>query len=379
MKSEVQLGYSLLLPLEAATQIRDGLIAPHNVIEHNTITETGEIVEKLGLTHNQSKVFSSGTSVNGRVNKDALQDCMYGFCITRMVHYILALRRLHPFKRIFISKIDYKSAYRRAHLWWQTAIQSMSQDGTYLHIALRATFGGAPNPFDWSCISESITDLANLLMNDPEWDPSITHSPLQSELPADKPLSDDIPFTQALPTIVSPPVDCCAKVDVYIDNKTTISLDNPSILPKARAAALLAIHIVGRPLQTVKPIPREDMVSITKLLAEGAMEETKIVLGWILDTRRLKIKLTNQKFHAWSTKLKNMRERLSSNHDELDTVLGQLTHVATVIPPLLHFLSRLRALKYTASHRRSVHLQPKHEEDLNLALSFLNVLEKNNL
>ena len=121
----------------------------------------------------------------------------------------------------------------------------MSQDGTYLHIALRATFGGAPNPFDWSCISESITDLANLLMNDPEWDPSITHSPLQSELPDDKPLPDDIPFIQALPTIVSPPVDCCAKVDVYIDDKTTISLDDPSILPKARAAALLAIHIVG--------------------------------------------------------------------------------------------------------------------------------------
>ena len=111
MKSEVRLGYSLLLPLEAATQIRDALIAPHNVIEQNTITETGEIVEKLRLTHNQSKVFSSSTSVNGRVNKDALQDCIYGFCITRMVHYILALQRLHPFKRIFISKIDYKSAY----------------------------------------------------------------------------------------------------------------------------------------------------------------------------------------------------------------------------------------------------------------------------
>ena len=52
MKSEVRLGYSLLLPLEAATQIRDALIAPHNVIEQNTITETGEIVKKLRLTHN---------------------------------------------------------------------------------------------------------------------------------------------------------------------------------------------------------------------------------------------------------------------------------------------------------------------------------------
>lgn len=92
IQSKVLQGYSLLLPLHAATEIKDALIAPHNVVEQYTITATGEIVEKLRMTHNQSKVFSSGTSVNSRVNKDTLQDCMYGFCITRLIHYILALR-----------------------------------------------------------------------------------------------------------------------------------------------------------------------------------------------------------------------------------------------------------------------------------------------
>ena len=224
-------------------------MAPHNVISQNTITAEGEIVEKPRLTHNQSKVFASGISVNSRVDKDQLQDCMYGFCIYKLVHYILSLRTHFPSRRIFLSKIDWKSAYRRAHLHWATAIQSMSQDGNYLHIALRATFGGTPNPYDWSVISESVTDLANLLMNDPDWDPSILHSPIQDQIPPDAPLDDTIPFTPALPTVVSASIDCRSKTDIYLDDETTVALDDPVVLPRARAAVPLAIHIVSRPLQ----------------------------------------------------------------------------------------------------------------------------------
>ena len=99
-----------------------------NVVDQNIITEFGEIVAKQRMTHNQSKTFSgSGTSVNGRVDKEVLRTCMFGHCIIRMIHFILALRRAHPNKQIFMQKIDYKSAYRRAHLNWTTAIQSMIQ------------------------------------------------------------------------------------------------------------------------------------------------------------------------------------------------------------------------------------------------------------
>ena len=36
-------------------------------------------------------------------------------------------------------------------------------------IALRLTFGGAPNPNIWSDLSESITDLANALLQCQAW------------------------------------------------------------------------------------------------------------------------------------------------------------------------------------------------------------------
>ncbi|KAI2501553.1 hypothetical protein MHU86_12930 [Fragilaria crotonensis] len=48
-----------------------------------------------------------------------------------------------------------------------------------LLVALRMTFGGAPNPSQWSDVSEMITDLANDLVRRDDWDPSVYHSPHQ--------------------------------------------------------------------------------------------------------------------------------------------------------------------------------------------------------
>ena len=146
MEFDVTHGYSLILPPSCISHLEcaHGLSKNH---WKNTITQHREIVPKKCLIYNQIKVFEkSGTSISSRVNKDSLQDCMYGHTIIRMVHFILALRQKYPTKRILQSKIDYKSAYRRAHLNWATAIQSMTQTGEFLHIPLLATFGGAPNP-----------------------------------------------------------------------------------------------------------------------------------------------------------------------------------------------------------------------------------------
>ena len=153
------------------------------------------------------------------------------------MHYILALRREHPHKRIFISKVDYKSAYRKSHLNWETAIQSMTQLNGYLI----ATFGGTSCLYDWITISEAIMDLANMLLNNSEWNASTLHSPLSHSIPKDVTLPDDITFAQALPAVVSPPVDCCSKADVYIDDTTTITVDDSINLQRAQATVPLAI------------------------------------------------------------------------------------------------------------------------------------------
>ena len=108
---------------------------------------------------------TSNTSVNGRVIKEKLPPFMYGHALLRLIHYIVACRERFPNKRIFLSKFDLKSAYRRCHMNYDTAIQSITQDPT-LDIAmmtLHLTFGGSPNPNNFGLVSETICDLANHL------------------------------------------------------------------------------------------------------------------------------------------------------------------------------------------------------------------------
>eukprot|EP00978_Attheya_sp_CCMP212_P012405 scaffold30875_cov50-Attheya_sp.AAC.5 len=54
-------GYSLpAIPLEKVIEIDGAIMAPQNVARQNTIDETGQIIEKDQLTHDQSWKFSSG-------------------------------------------------------------------------------------------------------------------------------------------------------------------------------------------------------------------------------------------------------------------------------------------------------------------------------
>ncbi len=76
------------------------------------------------------------------------------------------MRRKYPGQRILVSKIDYKSAYPQGILHFKTALKTATQlpDEAIAIIALRLTFGGAPCPFKWGIMLESICDLANELL-----------------------------------------------------------------------------------------------------------------------------------------------------------------------------------------------------------------------
>ena len=86
-----------------------------------------------------------------------------------------------------------------------------------------------------------------------------------------------------------------------------------------------------------EPISRKDLISIDKLKAKGMMEEIKINLGWTFDTRRLLVALPDDKYSAWLKRIQQILQSRFTNHDALDTIIGQLTHVTIVLPCLLHF------------------------------------------
>lgn len=72
ISKDVKYGYSLPIPLSHVASIPGLVMAPLNIMAQNTINETGKIVPKDRLTHDQSWKWSSGTSVNSRVKKDLL-------------------------------------------------------------------------------------------------------------------------------------------------------------------------------------------------------------------------------------------------------------------------------------------------------------------
>jgi hypothetical protein len=373
MNNDVIHGYSLVLPRDKLIEIEGALLAPMNIADQNGINERGEIVAKKRLTHNQSYKFSSGTSVNSRVIKEELQDCMYGSCLFRVIHEILNMRLLHPNKRILLQKIDWKAAYRRSHLNWKTAIQTITQsvELNLAFLSLRLTFGGAPNPNFWGEISESTTDLANALLRLKDWDPETLCSPIQNKVPKVKPDTNDKPFVQALPLAISLDSNDMGKADVYIDDITSVVVDINNNVKRGEAAVLLAMHLIGRPFDPSDPIKRLDLASITKLIAEARLEETKILLGWKLDMRSLTVSLTFKKFKAWSDSIKSILKTKSSNFKDLDSLIGRIGHTTVINPYVKHFMSRIRQEKDRAENRRSIKISSSVIEDLKLHLSFL--------
>jgi hypothetical protein len=90
------------------------------------------------------------------------------------------------------------------------------------------------------------------------------------------------------------------KLDVFIDDVLSVVLDDGEGCKSGAAASLLAIHAVSRPVAVCEPIPRNKLTAEKKAIAESLLEEVKTTLGWLLDTRRLLISLTIEKYSAWA-------------------------------------------------------------------------------
>jgi hypothetical protein len=57
---------------------------------------------------------------------DAYAEMVYGWCLPRILHYVVALRTKHPTSAIFVAKYDYSDAYRRVAHSAQAAVQTIA-------------------------------------------------------------------------------------------------------------------------------------------------------------------------------------------------------------------------------------------------------------
>jgi hypothetical protein len=143
-------GFQLPLRLDF---FKGASLAPAGMAFQGSIYESGKIIEKERLTHDQSMPGTIGLSMNLRLVYEALPLCMFGVAIQSMIHNTVYCRWIHPSKRMMMGKYNLKSAYRRAHNSAAVALDSMAQFDGILFIALHQTFGGKPNPALWSGVS----------------------------------------------------------------------------------------------------------------------------------------------------------------------------------------------------------------------------------
>jgi hypothetical protein len=371
-----------LLPTDARL-LPNATISPMGVVSQSTINDRGEIIPSNRVTHDLSFLGkSSKLSINSRTNMDLLEPCQYGHMLLRVIHYIVALRICYPNLPIVLQKTDFKSAYRRQQLSAKTASQCLSSvkinGEQFVLLNMRLSFGGSACPSEWCLISESITDLANRILEDDSWNPNELPPKLLNKLPPTEILDNSIPFANAKPLLVDIPLEKFGKSDVYIDDVCTVGVlrDGKDEL-RLKSSVLLAMDVFGRPIHKKEPLPRDPLPSMDKLLSEGGLSEEKCLLGWILDTRRLRIKLHPEKFLHWSSQIKDLVSSGGQTSKKvLEVIIGRLNHAASILPMSRHFLSRITFIAAKACYYKKIFLKQQLLEDLQLWLKILEKLKE---
>ena len=352
-KKEIKKGWNIILPDKFYQDIPDLILNPMGVASQSGISAFGEFIDKLRITHDLSfpgKI--SEESVNSRLMPDGMEPCMFRHTLLRTIHHIVNLRSRYPSEKIWLRKEDLKSAYRRMHLSasssFSSAVRVKLNKIWYILLSVRLPFGGASCPPEFCLLSDLITDLINDILSCDSWDHHKIASNYVKKIPPAVMLDPKVPFAQAKSMIVSLPNEDHGKADVFIDDIITVAVNINQNLQRAMAAPCTIIHAISHNETSDPIIPRDNLIADDKNDAEGAPEELKICLGWLLDTRRLKVSLPSHKSRAWSKQVQDTINQKTVSEKLLASVLGRLENIATIIPMMGHFLNKIRYLQMKA-------------------------------
>jgi hypothetical protein len=162
LQKEVHHGFLLPVTPEIVQKLKGAMVQPAGLALQFALLEEGSHVPKRRLTQDSSFALTFPKAfVKEQLDMDAYPKMIHGWCLSRIVHFVVALRLRHPTKKIFIAKYEYSDAYRQIAHSTLAAAQSIIVVAGIAYIALRLTFSGSPNPPTWCGFSEMVTDLSN--------------------------------------------------------------------------------------------------------------------------------------------------------------------------------------------------------------------------
>ena len=90
------------------------MVQPAGVVKQFSLQSDGARTLERRLTQDLSfPLMSPSASINKRIDMEAYVEMIYVWCLSRVIHFIVALWLAYPLLRIFIMKYDYSDAYRR--------------------------------------------------------------------------------------------------------------------------------------------------------------------------------------------------------------------------------------------------------------------------
>lgn len=379
LAKDVAHGFAVPLTLDTIRHLPNAQVQPIGMVKQWSLDVNGDRKQKLRLTHDASFIPRPGsTSVNQRIDLGQYDEMIYGWCLPRLIHYIVSMRKNYPCQRILIAKFDYSDAYRRIPYSAEAAKQQILIVDNIAFLMLRMTFGGSANPPTWCSFSEMVTDLANEIVLAENWDTTQVFSPLRSTPPQAKVLDNDIPFGAAEDMVFDIPLRGTIRTDGFIDDLINVILDTEENRVKGSLTVPLSVHVTSRPhAGSDEPLPRRNLLGDEKLLAEGTHTEIQVILGWTVNCRSLTILLPTDKFIPWDDDLKQAIEAKSTTFQQLETTVGRLNHASLVVPLSGHFLNRLRQRVMRQKYRKQqISLRQDEIDDMKLWRVFLKRAQK---
>ena len=176
-----------------------------------------------------------------------------------------------------------------------------------------------------------VCDLSNEITLIGDWDPDILFSLIQPKVPTLVYIDSLILLAPARAMAGKVPTTWLNFDDCFLDDIIKVFLDCLSIIKRNATLVLLAMHVSMRLLAKDEQVPRKETLSLNKLLLEGTPSELMIVLGWLIDTRRLLLWLPQDKFDRWRKELRNLLADPKISKIALKSLIGKLVHAAYVI------------------------------------------------
>ena len=352
---DIKHGFTIPIEISLINELPYSMVCPYGLVEQTTISETGDRIPKLRITHDQTfAILPESKSLNQLTDLDTFPILIYGSCLQRIIHSIISLRLHYPTDKILVMKFDLSKAYRRIHYNWESAQRCITVYESFALLQQRLSFGGSACPSVCCNITEIIADLTNDILDNEAWHPNVVQSSEQHLVPSPIRLQDDLPYEPALPTMLLPNPKPNGTADVFIDDIIVLFIDSEETTSRAPSALPLAIQIFERPIVKTEIIPREGLLAKNKLAAEGAPSEIKIILGWEFNLRALTVHLPSDKHTLWSQDISKLMFSRRCTKSELQQLVGRLIHASTMIPLSRFYLGRFYKKIYQVKYNKSI-------------------------